>query len=122
MVTPGFHGGALAEAGGAVSLHTWIELTGALKLYPPLGTGSVHLAEYGIELAKAYLTDLTKPVWIQEFGGCKEWMSEEAIPEFAERAVRAAASCSNLWGFTWWCSHDIDPVFGGFWSIEYQWA
>jgi len=30
-----------------------------------------------------------------------------------------AAAWQNVWGFTGWCSHDIDPAIKGFLSLEY---
>jgi hypothetical protein len=57
--------------------------------------------------------------WVQEVGTSREWMPEEYIPEYATSLLRNAASCGNIWGFTWWCSHDIDPMIGGFLNLEY---
>ncbi|MFN6094832.1 MAG: hypothetical protein ACK49J_07590 [Verrucomicrobiota bacterium] len=110
----------LANTGAASSLHTWTKFTKALDLYGPLGTGSVHLAEYCVELANAYADDPTRPVWIQEFGASSLWMSHEEIPEFAEKTIRNAATCRNVWGFTWWCSHDIPSHFSDFDPMEYD--
>lgn len=47
-------------------------------------------------------------------------MPPEQIPEFLESSILNAASCSNLWGITWWCSHDIDQRFSGFDPLEYD--
>ncbi len=35
------------------------------------------------------------------------------------RLLENAAACQNAWGFTWWCSHDIDPAMKEFLSLEY---
>jgi hypothetical protein len=41
------------------------------------------------------------------------------ISQYATTLLENAAACQNLWGFTWWCSHDIDPAMKGFLSLEY---
>ena len=118
--TTGFSRPHIATAGGVTSLHTWVEFTGALKHYGPLDIGSLHLGEYSIELAKAYHTDLNRPVWLQEFGASAEWMPRADIPTFAEATIRNSATCDHLWRFTWWCSHDINKKFAEFLPLEYD--
>lgn len=108
----------LANSGAMTSVHAWIEFTGARALYGADGIGSLHLAEYCIELAKAYSENLARQVWLQEFGASSQWMPVDSIPDFAEIAMFHAACCSNLWGMTWWCSHDISDVFTEFDSLE----
>jgi hypothetical protein len=115
-----FSRAALAELGAATSVHAWIKFTGALQLYSPDEVGCLHLTEYCIELANAYATDLGRPVWLQEFGASSEWMDEEMVPDFAEASIRNAASARNLWGCTWWCSHDLNPIFTEFDPLEYD--
>jgi endo-1,4-beta-mannosidase len=116
----GFSRKGLAAAGSMTSVHAWIKFTGAMDLYDPLGTGCVHLAEYCIELAKAYHSDNNRQVWLQEFGASSLWMGEDKVPEFMERTISNAASCRNLWGVTWWCSHDLAPKWKGFDPLEYD--
>ena len=41
------------------------------------------------------------------------------ISEYATTLLQNAAACQNVWSFTWWCSHDIDPAMKGFLSLEY---
>ena len=93
-----------------VSLHCWVYFTGALERGGPLDPPSVHLAAAMSALARAYASDASKPVWVQEFGASEEWMDREIIPEFMERTVRSAAASGARW-FTWWCSHDIARHF-----------
>jgi hypothetical protein len=116
----GFSREQLATTGAATALHTWIKFTGALERYEPLGVGSLHLAEYCIEFARAYQSDLNRPIWIQEFGCSSVWMAADLIPHFAEQTVRHALSCEGVWGFTWWCSHDLNPQLRGFDQLEYD--
>jgi endo-1,4-beta-mannosidase len=116
----GFSRGNLSNTGGATVLHAYILFTGALERYGYNGVGSLHLAEYCIELARAYQKDLSRPIWLQEFGATAEWMPASYIKEFAEQTIRNAASCASVWGFTWWCSHDLNPRLKGFASLEYS--
>ncbi len=116
----GFSRDALSTTGAASSVHSWIAFTGALERYGAHGTGSVHLAAYMVELAKAFHTDPARRVWVQEFGASRQWMPEAEIPAFAQSTVRHALGCSNLWGFTWWCSHDLDAGLTGFNPLEYD--
>jgi endo-1,4-beta-mannosidase len=111
---------ALASLGSATSLHMWVEFTGALQRYTPLQTGSLHLAEFGIEFAKAFAQDPNRPVWLQEFGASSRWMPAQDIPHFAQATMRHAATCANLWGMTWWCSHDLPDDLHGFHPLEYD--
>ena len=116
----GFSRHGLATSGAATSLHTWVKFTGALERYGAAGTGSRHLAEYAIELAKAYHVDPQRAIWIQEFGASTAWMPSDAIADFAEETIRNAATCADVWGFTWWCSHDLDLQLHGFDPLEYD--
>lgn len=115
----GFSRDLLANRGSATAVHAWIEFTGARKRYKALEAGSTHLAEYFIELAKAYSNDVNRQVWLQEFGVSKLWMTEEETLAFAEGTCRSVMTCSNLWGMTWWCAHDIDRQYAGFDPLEY---
>lgn len=115
----GFTRKNLATTGAATVLHCYAYWSGALKLYKYNDAGNLHLLEYMTELAKAYHTDPARGVWIEEVGACGEWMPEDYIPEYTTTLLRNAASCGNIWGFTWWCSHDIDPTLKGFLSLEY---
>jgi hypothetical protein len=58
-------------------------------------------------------------VWVQEVETSSEWMPEAYVCEYATRRLENAAARHNVWGFTRWCSHDIDPAMKGFLSLEY---
>ncbi|MFP4580062.1 MAG: glycoside hydrolase 5 family protein [Candidatus Sumerlaeia bacterium] len=105
-----FSAEALARDQKIVSLHAWVEFTGALKRGGPLSPQSVQLAAAMTAIAKAYAHDPAKPVWIQEFGASEDWMSAEIIPDFMEQTIRNAVKAGATW-FTWWCSHDITREF-----------
>jgi hypothetical protein len=116
----GFSRDGLANTGAATVIHAYILFTGASERYGYQGVGSLHLAEFCVELARAYQRDPARPVWLQEFGASAEWMPAAYVPEFAERTIRNAATCEGLWGFTWWCSHDLNPRLKGFAKLEYD--
>jgi endo-1,4-beta-mannosidase len=115
----GFSRRHLATAGSATVLHCYAYWSGALELYRYDQDGNLHLLEYMVELAKAYQSDPGRMVWVEEVGTSNEWMPEDYLPEYATRLLSNAFECGNLWGFTWWCSHDIDPAMKGFLSLEY---
>lgn len=110
----------LARTGSATPLHAWIEFTGALKRYGHPTTGTHHLGEYLLELAKAFHPECNRPVWLQEFGAAPQWIPQAAIPDFTEVFTTAALTCDQLWGVTWWASHDIDRRLTGFADLEYD--
>ncbi|MHC1695895.1 MAG: cellulase family glycosylhydrolase [Eubacteriales bacterium] len=111
---------AMSTLGRVTSLHTWIEFTGARSKYGAMDAGCVRLPEYCLELAKAFSADNDRLVWIQEFGASGEWMSSEKVPDFAEATIKNVLSCENLWGVTWWCSHDLDRTLQDFHPLEYD--
>ncbi|WP_232481457.1 glycoside hydrolase 5 family protein [Arthrobacter sp. YN] len=115
-----FSRGVLAGTGSATPIHAWIFFTGALERYGEFGTGTLHLTEYMLELAKAYSQEPTRQVWLQEFGIATEWAQDLEHDDFAEKAALSALSVDGLWGVTWWCSHDIDRGLGAFVELEYD--
>lgn len=110
----------LGATGSVVPVHAWIYFTGALERYGELGTGTIRLAEYTLELAKAFADDPTKPVWLQEYGVAPDWLDRLAPEEFLELATRSAVSVDGVWGLTWWCSHDVSRELHGFAELEYD--
>ncbi|MFE1440187.1 cellulase family glycosylhydrolase [Streptomyces sp. NPDC058739] len=108
----------LARTGAITPVHSWIYFTGALQRYGETGVGTLHLAEYLLELAKAFHTDPLRSVWLQEYGASTQWLPDPAT--FLEAATRAALDVTGLWGLTWWCSHDISRTLGGFDELEYD--
>ena len=116
---PSFSRQNLATNGSATVLHCYALFTGALRYYRYNDPGSLHLLEYMVELAIAYHVDARRQVWAQEVGASAEWMPESYIPEYTSALLGNAARCDNIWGFTWWCSHDINHSLRGFASLEY---
>lgn len=115
----GFTRGNLANTGHATVVHCYVFFTGALKRYKYSGVGSLHLADYMVELAYAYQNNLRRPVWVEEVGVSPEWMPKAYLPEFMQHTVMNVAETGKCWGVTWWSSHDINTAIKGFNSLEY---
>ncbi len=108
----------LATTGQITPIHSWIWFTGALRRYGPAALGTTHLAEYLLTVARAYSPDPARPVWLQEVGVAPGWVPSPE--DFLDAALAAACSVPNLWGITWWCSHDVDRSLSGFADLEYD--
>ncbi len=116
----GFSREQIATTGHASVVHSYIYFDGVLQRYKYSDPASLLLAEYEIELAYAYHTDLSRSVWVEETGASSAWMPESYMPEFMEHSIRNIVATGKAWGVTWWCSHDIDPSIKSFDKLEYQ--
>ncbi|MFY9726213.1 MAG: cellulase family glycosylhydrolase [Bryobacteraceae bacterium] len=116
----GFSRANLATAGHATVVHSYIVFTGVLQRYKYSDPASLHLAEYMIELAYAYQSDLGRRVWVEEVGVSPQDMPQSYMPKYMDHTVRNVAATGKAWGITWWCSHDIDPAIKGFDRGEYE--
>ena len=110
----------LANTGAATILHPYIFFNGALDIYKPNDIGCLHFNEFLIEYVKAFNKTGDRLVWIQETGISSEWIPEHDIPDFVEKSIRNAAACENLYGITWWSSHELDRKYKGFMKFEYD--
>ncbi|PWM74755.1 MAG: hypothetical protein DBX59_03150 [Bacillota bacterium] len=108
----------LANTGALTSLHTWVKFTGALQ-FGDDSEEALCLQEYNVELANAYAEDLNRKVWIQEFGISPEWTKPENFKNFILQSMLNATRSENLWGYTFWCSHDVSRQYK-FNSLEYE--
>jgi endo-1,4-beta-mannosidase len=111
---------AMAETADVTPVHAWPYFTGALARYGQDGTGNAHLSEYMLELAKAYHRSPSRSVWLQEVGIAPEWAAGNQLVSYVRNATAAAMDVTNLWGITWWCSHDVDRDLAGFLNLEYD--
>lgn len=114
-----FSRGVLANTGTMTSLHTWIRFCGATDF----GIDSnevLSLQEFNIELANAYATNLNRKVWLQEFGVVSQWMDESKFRDFIYKSMLNATRSDNLWGFTWWCSHEFSKDYKMFDPSEFE--
>lgn len=115
----GFSRSTLANTGAATAIHSYIYFDGVLDRFSYDSPAARHLGAFEVELATAYQRDPARPVWVEEIGVGDVEMPVVAKPDFMQHAVRNLARRNNLWGITWWCSHDLDPSIGGFGQYEY---
>lgn len=108
-----------SRLGDVTTVHSWI-FNGVAGRYGALSDESVRHAEWMIELARAFATDLDRPVWLQEVGAPDRHLAESEMPEFLERTVAAALTTERLHAVTWWCSHDVSRDLGDFKDLEYS--
>ena len=108
-----------ARKGALTTVHPWVFTGDCAQRYGALSVPATHLAEYGVELAKAYADQPDRPVWVQEIGAPQPHVPVADAPEFARRSIRNAVDCEGLWGLTWWCSHDVDRALADYPPLEY---
>ncbi|WP_369009080.1 glycosyl hydrolase, partial [Streptomyces sp. RP5T] len=110
---------ASARKGDVTTVHPWVFSGGCASRYGPRSPQVLLLAEYGTELAKAYAEEPSRPVWVQETGAPDPHIPAADAPHFARETILNAAGCADLWGVTWWCSHDVDRSLADFPELEY---
>ncbi|MGW0365135.1 glycoside hydrolase 5 family protein [Streptomyces sp. NPDC002990] len=106
-----------ARLGAATAVHSWV-FNGTAQS-GPTGTATEHHAAYLIELSKAWARDPHRPVWLQEVGAPAPLIGPEQAARFTEATVENALDCPDLWGVTWWCSHDVSRELADFPELEY---
>lgn len=109
----------LSNIGAISPLHCYAEFTGCRAHSGMFGPHSNHLIDYMTQLVLAYAEDADRPVWIQEINSCPEIDTPTAV-RFAEETLQTVTSLPNMWGITWWGSHDISREFGAFQELEYE--
>jgi hypothetical protein len=108
-----------ARKGALTTVHPWVFTGDCAQRYGALSVPATHLAEYGVELAKAYADRPDRPVWVQEIGAPQPHVPAADAPEFARRSIANAVDCPGVWGLTWWCSHDVDRALADYPELEY---
>lgn len=108
----------LANTGDITSIHAWAKFIGAME-NGALTSESLTVQEYNIELANAYAENRDRKVWIQEFGISPCWTEEKNFREFLFNSMANATRSENLWGYTFWCSHDVSREYK-FNEAEYE--
>lgn len=108
-----------ARLGGATAVHSWV-FNGTAQRYGREGVATAQHAAYMIELSKAWADDPRRPVWLQEVGAPAPLIPAEHAAAFTEATVEAALDCADVWGVTWWCSHDVSRSLADFPELEYS--
>lgn len=108
-----------ARLGAVTAVHSWV-FNGTAQRHGRTAAATRHHAAYMIELSKAWATDPRRPVWLQEVGAPAPLIPAEHAAEFTEDTVQAALDCQDVWGVTWWCSHDVSRDLADFPELEYS--
>lgn len=114
----GFTPALASRLGAMTTVHSWI-FNGTAQRYGGRSVASDRHAEYMIELSRAFATDPRRPIWLQEVGAPSNCLTPDEMPGFLEATVRAAVRTDDLWGITWWCSHDVSRELADFPDLEY---
>ncbi|MFD9463617.1 glycosyl hydrolase [Streptomyces sp. NPDC060027] len=114
-----FTPGHSARLGAMTAVHSWV-FNGTAQRHGRTGVATEHHAAYLIELSKAWADDPHRPVWLQEVGAPAPLIPAEHAAAFTEATVAAALDCPDLWGVTWWCSHDVSRDLADFPELEYS--
>ncbi|MBB4893241.1 endo-1,4-beta-mannosidase [Streptomyces olivoverticillatus] len=107
-----------ARLGAATAVHSWV-FNGTAQRYGPHGAATERHAAYLVELSKAWAEDASRPVWLQEVGAPAPHIPPGRAAAFTEATVRNVLDCPDVWGVTWWCSHDVDRSLADFPELEY---
>ena len=108
-----------SRLGAMSTVHSWI-FNGTAQRYGGRSIASDRHAEYMIELARGFATDPDRAIWLQEVGAPSNCLTPEETPDFLEATLRSSARTENLWGVTWWCSHDVSRKLADFPELEYS--
>ncbi|MFJ9454004.1 glycosyl hydrolase [Kitasatospora sp. NPDC101447] len=107
-----------ARLGAATAVHSWV-FNGTAQRYGARSTATAQHAAYLVELSKAWADDPARPVWLQEVGAPAPHIAPEDAARFTGATVEAVLDCPDLWGVTWWCSHDVSRSLADFPELEY---
>lgn len=107
-----------ARMGAATAVHSWV-FNGTAQRHGGSGAATEHHAAYLIELSKAWSLDPHRPVWLQEVGAPAPLIPPDRAARFTEATVANALDCPDVWGVTWWCSHDVSRGLADFPELEY---
>lgn len=106
------------EHGAMTTVHAWV-FTGVAKHYGAGHPALPRFAAYLVELAAAWSDDVSRPVWLQEIGAPTPSVPSDNAADFLEETLTAVRGAQELWGVTWWCSHDVDRSLADFPELEH---
>ena len=107
-----------AQLGDATVVHSWI-FDGTGQRYGARSYEVAHRTEYYLELARAFSPAPERPLWLQEVGAPRSILEEDDVPWFVHSTVENSLRCPELWGITWWCSHDVSRSLADFPPLEH---
>ncbi|WP_154606336.1 glycoside hydrolase 5 family protein [Arthrobacter sp. AQ5-05] len=107
-----------ATLGDVTTVHSWVFVAVA-HLFPQGHPARTLFADYLLQLAAAYAEDPQRPIWLQEIGAPYPAVPFDGAADFLEQSLRPVLDTPNLWGVTWWCSHDVSRKLADFPELEY---
>ncbi|MGP9536864.1 glycoside hydrolase 5 family protein [Brachybacterium sp. AOP43-C2-M15] len=107
-----------ATCGEATVVHSWI-FDGTGQRYGARSYEVAHRTEYYLELARGFSPVPDRPLWLQEVGAPRSILEERDVPWFVHSTVENSLDCPDLWGITWWCSHDVSRSLADFPPLEH---
>ncbi|MFE0492751.1 glycosyl hydrolase [Streptomyces griseoaurantiacus] len=107
-----------ARHGAMTAVHSWV-FDGTAQRHGRTSVPTEHHGAYLIELSKAWAEEAHRPVWLQEVGAPAPLIPAAHAAAFTEATITAALDCPDLWGITWWCSHDVSRDLADFPELEY---
>ncbi|MCQ4211998.1 glycoside hydrolase 5 family protein [Streptomyces longispororuber] len=108
-----------ARLGALTAVHSWV-FNGTAQRHGKDGPATYGHAAYLVELSKAWAAEPHRPVWLQEVGAPQPLIPAEHADRFTEATIEAVLDCPDLWGVTWWCSHDVSRDLADFPELEYS--
>lgn len=110
------------EYGVMTTVHSWVFMQVGPR-YGQRHPALVRFARYLSELALAWQRKVGKPdrpLWIQETGAPITAVAPADAPDFARQTIANLLDLPQLWGITWWCSHDVSRDLADFPELEYS--
>jgi endo-1,4-beta-mannosidase len=107
-----------ASLGDATTVHSWV-FTSVAQLFPAGHPARTLFADYLVQLADSWSETATRPIWLQEIGAPYPAVPHDQAADFLEASLRPLLDTPNLWGTTWWCSHDVSRKLADFPELEY---
>lgn len=108
-----------ANIGARTTIHSWV-FNNTAQTYGGMSEQAFLLPVYLMELGRAYAKDPHRQIWLQEIGAPSPHVSAADAPEFMRRTLDYALDTQDLYGVTWWCSHDVDRALADFPDLEYS--
>lgn len=105
--------------GDLTTVHSWV-FNGTAQGYGAHSEECTSYALYLTELAHAFAHDSNRQVWLQEVGAPENVIDPQDTAAFCEATVKQAIDSPNMWGITWWCSHDVPSNLSDFPPFEHH--
>ncbi|MDN5724780.1 MAG: hypothetical protein L0G99_02455 [Propionibacteriales bacterium] len=105
--------------GEATTVHCWV-FTGMTGVCEPGDPLLATLADYQVQLAIGAAADADRPVWLQEIGAPQPWVPADGAARFVADSLQPLLTSPQVFGVTWWCSHDVSRQLVDFPELEHS--